>query len=205
MSVEATTIVLVRHAAHERLDHVLCGRMPDVRLGPRGHAQAASLAERLARDPLAAIYSSPRERACETAEPIAARFGLAVMEADGIDEIDCGAWTGLRFDVLQADPRWHRWNSARETGAAPGGETMADVRDRAMRALATWREAHPGGVVAAVSHADVIKAAICGVLGLSLDRHHAFEIAPASRTTLVLWNGGGKVVCLNESAGDPAE
>jgi broad specificity phosphatase PhoE len=48
-----------------------------------------------------------------------------------------------------------------------------------------------------VSHADVIKAALAAVLGLTLDAHDRFDIAPASLSTLVLWEGGGKVVGLN--------
>ena len=64
-----TTVFLVRHAAHDRLNRILCGRMPGVSLGADGRAQAAALAERLARESLAAVYASPLERACETAEP----------------------------------------------------------------------------------------------------------------------------------------
>ena len=57
-----------------------------------------------------------------------------------------------------------------------------------------------GETVVAVSHSDVIKTVVCGVLGLSLDRYHAFEIAPASLTRLVVWPGGGKILALNETA-----
>lgn len=196
----ATTVHLVRHAAHDRVDRVLCGRMPGVALGPRGRAEAALLADTLTREPIAAVVTSPLERARETAAPIAAALGLPVEIAPGLDEIEFGAWTGRPFDELATDPRWDSWNRERADTCPPGGEPMRSAQARALAELDALREAHPGGSVVAVSHCDVIRAAVCGVLGLSLDRYAAFDIAPASITTLVLWEGGGKVVRLNETA-----
>jgi probable phosphoglycerate mutase len=198
VGVGATTIFLVRHAAHERVDRILCGRMPGVSLGETGWAQAAQVAKRLSREQLAGIYSSPMERARETAEPIAAAANASLTIAPGLDEIDMGEWTGRSFAELDPDPRWNAWNAERASGEVPGGERMQAVQDRAMTELENLRCRHPGGRVAAVSHADVIKAAICRVLGLSLDRYHAFEIEPASISSLVLWHGGAKVLHLNE-------
>jgi probable phosphoglycerate mutase len=194
----ATTIFLVRHAAHDRVDRILCGRMPGVSLGDAGRAQASRVAKRLSGEQLAAIYSSPMERARETAEPIAAAADLNLMISPGLNEIDLGEWTGRSFAELDPDPRWKAWNAERAAGEVPGGERMQAVQDRVVTEFESLRCRHPGQRVAAVSHADVIKAAICGVLGLSLDRYHALEIEPASISSIVLWEGGGKVVCLNE-------
>jgi probable phosphoglycerate mutase len=195
----ATTVFLVRHAAHDRLDRILCGRMPQVQLGVEGRAQADRVAQRFAGERIAAVYSSPLERARETAEPIAAAVGLNVQLAAGLTEIDVGEWTGRSFDELHADERWQHWNREREAGCPPGGEPMRDVQNRALRQVEEWRAAHPDQTVIAVSHSDVIKTVVCGVLGLSLDRYHAFEIAPASVTRLVVWQGGGKILALNET------
>ena len=195
----ATTVFLVRHAVHDRVDRVLCGRMPQVRLGAEGRAQAARLAQLLAGERVAALYSSPLERARETAEPIATALGLDVQLAAGLTEIDVGEWTGRSFDELHTDDRWHVWNREREAGCPPGGEPMRDVQGRALQHIEDWRAAHPDQTVIAVSHSDVIKTVVCGVLGLSLDRYHAFEIAPASVTRLVVWPGGGKILAMNET------
>ena len=172
--------------------------MPGVSLGENGRAQAARLAERFSGEQLAAIYSSPLERARETAEPIAASAGVQMTLAPRLNEIDVGAWTGKGFAELGPDPRWQRWNAERGGAEAPGGERMRSVQERVLTELDAIRLRHPGGRVVTVSHADVIKAAICGVLGLSLDRYHAFEIEPASISAVVLWDGGGKVLSLNE-------
>jgi broad specificity phosphatase PhoE len=198
-----TTVFLVRHAAHDRLDRILCGRMPEVSLGATGQGQAESLARRLARERIGAVFASPLDRARETAAPIAARHGLDVEIAPGVNEIDCGEWTGARFEDLHADERWHVWNRERAISAPPGGEPMRDVQARALAQLEDWRGRFPDQAIVAVSHSDVIKAVVCGFLGLSLDRYHAFEIGPASITTLVVWEGGGKVLSLNEAVEAP--
>ena len=198
----AATIFLVRHAAHDRLDRILCGRMPAVSLGDTGRVQAEAVARRLARERIAAVFASPLERARETASPIAARHGLDLAITDGINEIDCGEWTGARFEDLHQDERWHVWNRERAVSSTPGGEAMHQVQARALAALDEWRRAYPDQAVVAVSHSDVIKAVVCGLLGLSLDRYHSFEIGPASVTTLVVWDGGGKVISLNEAVGE---
>ena len=77
MSDLPTRILLIRHGINDYVkEHRLAGRTPGVHLNEEGLAQAAALAERLASAPIAAIYSSPLERACETAAPLAGRLGL---------------------------------------------------------------------------------------------------------------------------------
>ena len=200
----ATTVFLVRHAAHDRVDSVLCGRMPGVGLGEDGRWQAEALARRFAEGRgVDAVWTSPMERARETAAPIAGRLGLLAWDSDALCEIDFGAWTGASFDDLRDDPRWRRWNEARGGERPPGGESMAEAQARAMGEVERAREEHPGGRVVLVSHGDVIKAALAGVLGLSLDAHARFEIAPASVSALAVWDGGGKVLSMNEAVAPP--
>jgi broad specificity phosphatase PhoE len=196
-----TTLFLVRHAAHDRVDRVLCGRMPGVRLGPEGRAEAERLAERLARVDIAAVQSGPLERTRETAEPVAARLGLGVEVADGLDEIEVGAWTGTPFDELRDDPRWTLWNAARSVTRAPGGETMIEVQGRVLAHVEALRARFPDRAVVLVSHADVLKAALAHWLGLSLDSLQRFDIAPASLSTVAVGDWGAKVLALNERAG----
>lgn len=191
-----TVAYLVRHAAHDRVGTTLCGRMPGVTLGNEGRAQAERLAERLAFSGVRAVRSSPRERATETAAPIARRLRLDVEEDADLDEIDFGDWTGERFDALDPDPVWRRWNEARASTRPPGGETMGEAQTRAARALDRAREID--GDVVMVGHADVIKAAIMGVMGLSLDAHDRLEISPASVSRVALWPDGAKLMSLNE-------
>ena len=197
----AATVYLVRHAAHDRVDRVLCGRMPGVGLGEAGLAQAEALARRFGdghRGAVNAVWTSPVQRARETAEPIALRLGLLAWDSDALCEIEFGAWTGATFEALRDDPRWHRWNEARGDERPPGGESMVEAQARAMNEVERAREEHPDGCVVLVSHGDIIKAVLAGVLGLPLDAHARFEVPPASVSALAVWDGGGKVLSMNE-------
>lgn len=195
----AATVFLLRHAAHARVSSTLCGRMPGVSLGEQGRQQARALAERLSGEAIEAVYSSPLERARETAGPIAQRLGLSPFVSEAVSEIDFGAWTGRDFAALEGGPDWIRWNAERGTARPPGGESMAEAQARALGGIEAMRAAHPGGSIAVVSHCDVIKAVLAGFLGLSLDGIGRFEILPASVSALALWPGGGKVLSMNET------
>jgi probable phosphoglycerate mutase len=194
----STTLYLVRHGAHDRLGRMLCGRMDGVGLGEAGRAQAAAVAERLAREPIAAVYASPLERAQETARPLAERLGEPVETLEGVVEIDFGAWTGKRFDELEPDPAWQAWNAERGLHRPPGGESMAEAQVRAVRAVEAVRRRHPDQAVAVFSHADVIKGLVCHWLGLTLDFYRRFDIDPASITAALVGDWGAKVLKLNE-------
>jgi broad specificity phosphatase PhoE len=195
----ATTVFLLRHAAHGLVDHVLCGRMAGVRLGPEGHAQARLLAERMAREArIAALHTSPAERCRETAAHLAQRLGLTAEVREALDEIDFGAWTGRSFAELQGDALWHDWNTQRDASRAPGGESMREAQARALSHIAELCRRHPDQGVALVSHGDVIKSVIAQVLGLPLQAYARFEIAPASVSAVLAWEGGGKLIGLNE-------
>ncbi len=195
-----TTVLLVRHASHDRLGRVLCGRMEGVSLSAAGLAEAVRLAAGLRAERPAAVYSSPAGRARQTAEPIAVACGLPVLVDAGLDEIEFGEWTGAAFSDLAGDPRWQAWNERRAANRPPGGESMQEVQARLADWLRRVRRNHPGATVVAVSHADVIKAAVMAVLGLGADAHDAFEIGPASITRVAAGDWGARLHAMNEAA-----
>lgn len=171
--------------------------MPGVPLSEEGRAQAARLAGWFAAHPVAAVVSSPVQRAWETAAPVAARLGLPVQTDDGWTEIDFGAWTGQRFDALDADPAWRRWNHLRTLATPPGGEPMHAAQSRALAALERARLAHPGAAVAVFSHADIIKAVLAGLLGMGLERLWRLRVDPCGVSTVVLFEGDVEVAVVN--------
>ena len=193
-----TTFHLVRHAAHDRVGTVLCGRMPGVHLGTLGKAQAERLAARFANENVASIHTSPLERAVETSEPIAARLGQPLEICEDIAEIDFGAWSGTSFEALAQDPRWAAWNNARSISRPPYGETMLEAQARIVGAMEQLRGRYADRTVILVSHSDVIKAALLYHLGLPIDAYARFEVEPASISTLVVGDWGSKVLRLNE-------
>jgi broad specificity phosphatase PhoE len=194
---ESAVIHLVRHAAHDHVGRVLTGRAPGFGLGDEGRIQAGRLADWFSGQSIAAVETSPRERARETALAIAAAVGVEPETVPEVDEIDFGNWTLKSFDDLEPDPAWRLWNVQRADACPPGGETMAAVRVRIAGHLVRLADRFAGRTAIVVSHADVIRAAVADVLGLSLDHLHRFEIAPASVTTLVAGAWGAKVTALN--------
>jgi probable phosphoglycerate mutase len=193
-----TTVHLVRHAVHPLVDRVLVGRTSGAQLGKEGREQARALARRLAGDRIAAVQSSPRERALETAALIAAPLGLPVDIVPELDEADFGQWAGCSFEQLNRDPRWFAWNSERGTARPPDGETMLELQKRILGHLSRLQEEKAETKVVLVSHAEVIRAALLHFLGIALDGFARVEIAPASISTLLLNGSGAQVIGCND-------
>ena len=193
----ALTLHLVRHASYAALGQVLAGRAEGWPLTAEGIAEAGRIAEFMAGRSLAAVLSSPVQRARQTAEPIAARCGLKVVLEPEITEIDFGAWTGLTFAALRADPAWRVWNRQRGLAAVPGGESMMQAQSRATAAVARARVSWPDAEVVMVSHADVIRAVLAGLLGTPLDLMHRIAIDPASRSVVRLHGDAVEVLGVN--------
>ena len=192
-----TTFHLVRHAAHGHLDRVLTGRTSEVPLTYEGRVQAAALAQRLTSAPVSAVLCSPRERAQETAAPIAARLSLTVGIEQDLDEIDFGEWNGTAFDALAPQPAWQAWNRLRSLAQPPDGEAMLAVQARAVGLVTRLHREHPGAEFVLVSHSDLLKAVLAYALGAPLDFLQRIELGPASRSVLVLSEQDVRVGAIN--------
>jgi broad specificity phosphatase PhoE len=194
----SATILLVRHAAHVELGEVLSGRRRDVALSAEGLEQASIVADLLGTLPLAAVYSSPRERAWYTARDIAEPHDLKVQVADGLDEVDFGDWSGARFSDLEGDEAWQQWNEQRGSARCPGGESMGEAIDRARSAIEEIASANDGATVVAVTHCDIIRGLLADYLGMPLDNLLRFDVDPASISTLEVGRWGARIRSINE-------
>jgi broad specificity phosphatase PhoE len=193
-----TQFFLIRHGAHDLQDKVFVGRSPGVHLSAKGREEAERLAERLAGTAIAALYASPRERARETAQPLAARLGLTVAVEAALDELDLGDWTNREMASLAGDEWFRRFNALRSLTPPPGGEWALDVQHRAVAFIERLRRERPDETVAVVSHSDVIKAAIAYYLGVPLDLFRRIEVAPGSLSLLEVADWGARLLLLNE-------
>jgi broad specificity phosphatase PhoE len=193
------TLYLIRHAPHDHLGHILSGRAPGIPLSDDGRGQARRLAAALSARRFAGVWSSPVQRARETAQEIVAGRGFEVQVDAALDEIDFGVWTGAKFEALAGDPAWGQWNSARGDARPPAGESMAEVQSRVATFARTLALAHPGEAVALVSHCDVIRAALSGWLGLSLDNALNFDVDPAGVSRVAIGDWGARVLSINEA------
>jgi broad specificity phosphatase PhoE len=172
-------VYLVRHGEHAQVNDVLCGRSDSSPLSAGGVEQARRLAAYFADKSVGAVQSSPRQRARQTALPIAAATENAVEQVDGMDELDVSGWTGRSFESLAADPAWKAWNSNRGGTRPPGGESMTELQARVLTHLKSLQQNAEDAIVI-VSHAEPIRAALMHCLGMALDRFAEIEIAPAS-------------------------
>lgn len=195
-----TTVYLIRHAHNPWMDRRrLPGRLPGIRLDEVGRQQAARLAELLAPLRLAAVYSSPLERARQTAGPLAAAQGLRVISRQGLLEIDVGQWQGLSLKTLRRRKLWGLVQGRPSLARFPGGESFSEAQQRIVHELETLRARHRRHPIACVSHADPIKLAVAHYLGLPLDLFQRLIIEPASISVLQLEDFGARVVRLNDA------
>lgn len=194
-----TTFLLIRHGACDPMGKTLAGWTPGVSLNDSGRAQARQLAGRLARVPITGIYSSPLQRAQETAEPLSASVGVPVEVVEAFGEVRFGEWTGCSLDALGPEPAWKRFNHLRSVARAPGGETMLEVQARGLAELERIRERQPEGVCAVFSHGDVIKSIIAHCAGIPLDLFHRLEVSPASISIVRVSDWHVEVSCVNDT------
>lgn len=193
-----TTFHLVRHAEKASDPDVLTGRAGGVHLTGRGLRQSEQLARKLAHAGLQRIFSSPLERAQQTAAALARATGLPVEVVDALTELDWGDWTGRRSSELEGHPEWFRFNTFRSAARIPGGESFAAVQFRVVEEMLQIRTEVPEGAVALVSHGDPIKTAVLYFLGLPLDAWMRIEVGIASITTIELGTNHVRVIALNE-------
>lgn len=201
----ATVVLLVRHGRTATTGATLPGRAPGLHLVEAGRREAEAVAERvagLARPArVSAIYASPRERARETAEPIARRLGLAVEVEPGLDECDFGRWTGRRLRDLARTPEWKAVQRYPSGFRFPDGESFTEMQARVTAAIGRLVARHPGQTLVAVSHADPIKAAVAQALGTHLDLFQRIAVATGSVTAVAYRRDGPAVLAVNTTGG----
>jgi probable phosphomutase (TIGR03848 family) len=198
---EATRVLLIRHATNDYVaTKRLAGRTPGVHLNDRGLAEAEAVAERLQSTPLAAVYSSPLERALETAGPIAQKHGLDCHLMDGLMETDCGEWAGGAIEELSQTELWRRIQVEPSSARFPGGESIFEVQQRMVGAVVELRSLHSGKMIAVVSHSDPIKLLLAFHVGMHMDMFQRLAVDPASISELEFGTLRTRLVRSNDCA-----
>ena len=193
------TVLLIRHAENDYVKKgVMAGRLPGVHLNEKGRIQAQALAEKLATAPIKALYTSPLERAVETAEPIARALGLEPILRPGIAETDMGEWQGQSYKQLRRTKAWKTVQAAPSLFRFPGGESFAECQVRMVAEIESLRLQHDNkDLFACISHGDPIKLAIAYYLGLPLDHFQRLWTSPASITALSIGEMGSRLLTMN--------
>ena len=170
-----TQIILVRHGETEwNVKEVFRGRI-DIELNETGVKQAGLMAEYLSSLRIDAIYSSPLRRALTTAEAVAGYHKLNVVITPGLTDFNYGEWQGLSHQEVRDRYKqlYAQWINHPELAKIPAGETLDEVRRRAVSVVDRVIAKHEGSVVL-VSHRVVNKVLICALLGL--DNSHFWNV-----------------------------
>ena len=197
----ATTILLVRHGQTPSTGKVLPGRAKGLHLADTGRQQAERAAERIGElRHVDAVYTSPLERARETAAPIGTVTGHRPKVDKGLLECDFGEWTGASLRRLMRKTEWATIQRAPSTFRFPSGESFGEMQYRIVSTLDRLRDAHPSGTIVCVSHADPIKAAVNHALGAHLDQFQRIVISTCA-ISVVAWSMAGPTVLAANSTG----
>jgi len=196
-----TRIYLVRHGQTAwNKEEIFRGRT-DVPLNETGLREAQLAGEYFREMEIHAIYSSPLLRALETAQKIAEVQRLEVRSLQGIIDMCFGEWEGQSLkDVQEKDgQRFQQWKNEPHLVKIPGGETLDEVRDRAMAVLDKTIQFHSGKTLLFVSHRVVNKVILCSILGL--DNSHFWQIGQDTTAINLIQHRDGKYVLslLNEA------
>ncbi|WP_239014583.1 histidine phosphatase family protein [Archangium violaceum] len=172
-----TRMVLVRHGQPVEETRGRCYGRLDVGLSSTGVMQAERAARFLAEAPLLRIYTSPRQRARESAAPLAELKGMAVDTEDAFREIDFGLFEGLTYE--EAEKRYPevyaQWMAHPARVRFPEGESYSEMRERVRSAGRELRTRHAGETFVLVSHGGVNRTLLAEALGMPDDNLFRLE------------------------------
>jgi len=188
---------LIRHGLPVRRE--LSEGIADPELSTAGHQQAKHLAEYLSSERIDALYSSPQQRALQTAQPIAADTGLNIEVVDDVAEWDRNASFYIPVEELKAtnDPRWQ----ALVRGDWPGeSDTIEDFRERVVTAVEGLIAHHNGERIAVSCHGGVINAYFSHVLGLPAGKGFFYPNYTSINRVMASQSGHRSVMTINETS-----
>jgi broad specificity phosphatase PhoE len=194
-----TTVYLVRHGqtAWNR-EEVFRGRA-DIPLNETGRKEALLTGQYLRGVKVNSLHSSPLSRALETAEAIARYQGKEVQILEGLIDMDFGGWQGISHEVVREryEELYRQWKESPHLVRFPEGESLEEVRERALRAIHDVVRDHSDEKLVMVSHRVVNKTVICGLLGLN--NSHFWEIGQDTGCINILEFGEGFTLrCLHD-------
>jgi broad specificity phosphatase PhoE len=193
-------LLLIRHAETDWNDQKRLQGWADVPLNARGQAQATALGRRLGGEALAAIYTSPSERARDTALALAGARPL--ITDDRLRELNMGKFEGLiHEDAKKLYPHHYEAWLADPENPPPQGEKRGDLL---ARIISFWDEVRPQYLatqqsVLIVSHGGCLRILLCLLMGVDTKEHWRFQVDTASLTELYLWEGGLTLARLNDT------
>jgi len=193
-------IILVRHGETDwnQLRRVQ-GANSNTNLSQKGKEQAESLALRLKPERIQAIYSSPLQRALDTARAIADNHQMEVVIEPALTEIDVGELEGIHLEKIGKRLDQLLTSQGEALLKMPGGESLAEVQQRVWSTIQRLIGRHSDGVIVVVSHYFVILTIICSVLNLPLSHIGRLRLGVGSISTITFDGEVPRLLLFNDS------
>jgi broad specificity phosphatase PhoE len=178
-----TRVILIRHGqTNWNESRRIQGGNNDIMLNQEGERQCHCLAERLKREDIKAVYSSPMTRAMGTAQWIADCHRLEVIQEPALQEIDCGTMEGA--EIKEVGSRLQLLlkggNEEELLFKGCGGESLDEIQKRSWNSVLQIAASHPNSTIVAVSHYFVIAAILCAVMNLPASQLGRFRMGETS-------------------------
>jgi len=195
-------VFLVRHGlTKSNIDGFYMGWSSED-LNEAGYTQARRLSLRLARLPIASIYTSPLRRAYTTAAILNEPHQVELTVMEDLTEVHLGDWQGLHIDEVKQ--RWPElWQQSRVDPSEitlPDGESVREMAQRSIRAFETVVETNPGKQIVMVTHQYIVRAIVAYTLGVSNSIFRKFDIDNASLSAIQGGNGTFRLSMLNDTS-----
>lgn len=186
-----TSVLLVRHGqTYGNIEQTFCGHT-ETELTPHGVAQARALGRRLKGQKIDAAYASDLSRARMTAEHALEEAGSLPVKLDpDLREMHYGEWEGLSGEALRESHKELLREFFLCRGPAPGGETVAQIRERTAASIRRIAAAHVGETVLVVSHGNAIAAMLSELLHMPIESSWSFTVENTSLTRMRISKSG---------------
>jgi broad specificity phosphatase PhoE len=190
-------VIMVRHGQTDENIHGRISGQGPVPLNARGQEQARLAAEVLVPLGITHIFSSPLVRARQTAEFLAARLHRPIAEIADLREVGYGDWEGKTFGEMRGHPVAHQVFNDPINAVFPNGEGLLEVQQRGVGVIEWVRRTYPQGIVAVVSHGDVIRTALAHYLGMAFNEYHRLNLDNGAISVLELFDEWVRVKAMN--------
>jgi len=195
-------VILIRHGETDwNQEGRVQGSGSNRELTKMGKQQAESIGLRLKQEKIKAIYSSPLQRALDTARAIAHHHQVKVQIEPHLKEIDAGELEGIKIEKIGS---YLNELIARERGNESiselyDGESLAEVQQRAWSTIQRLADKHGDGVIVVVSHYFIISSIICSVLGLPLTEMGRLKLDVGSISAILFGERGPRLALFNDN------
>lgn len=189
-------VFLVRHGEVEWNRKNAYIGSTDLPLNTNGERQAQMLADHLSGEKITAVYSSDLSRSRRTAELVAERFGLQVQIMPKLREVDYGEWEGVGLSNIAGryPDLYEAWQNDPSNQRIPGGETFAELRDRAFPAFNDIAQRHKDENAVVVAHKSTNRVILCCILGMDVNRYKSIAQGNAALNVIAVRSDGRLVV-----------